>query len=134
LAGFFSSAVALNDDAIGCNPAPIAYLDQDPAILDAQNPFSEAMAEIKSMPGSPRRLAFTTAIRGLCNFVSQVPQAFVGRALICGLACHNHDMLLCRPSLRRFMGPSRRTVNDHLVHSRVLESRTESSRVPPWSI
>jgi hypothetical protein len=79
-------------------------------------------------------LAFTTAIRDFCNFVSQVPQAFVGRALICGIACPNDIILISRPSLRRFLGTSRHAVNDHLVHSRVLESRTECSRVPPWTM
>jgi hypothetical protein len=55
------------------------------------------MAEIKSMRGPPGRLAFTMAIRDHCNFVSQVPQAFVGRALICGIACQNHIMLTVLP-------------------------------------
>jgi hypothetical protein len=72
----------MDDDAIGCNHALIPYLDKDPDIIAAQNHFSEAMAEIKSVRGPSGRRAFTTAIRGLCNFVSQVPQAFVGRALI----------------------------------------------------
>jgi hypothetical protein len=126
--------MAMNDDAIGCNPALIPYLDKDPDIIAAQNHFSEGMAEIKSMRGPSGGLAFTTAVRGLYNFVSQVPQAFVGRALICGIACRNHIMLFCRSSLRRFLGMSRRTVKDHLVHSRVLESRTECSRIPPWTM
>jgi hypothetical protein len=124
----------MNDEAIRCNPALIPYLDKDPDIITAQNHFSEAMAEIKAMRAPSGGLAFTTAIRGLSNFVSQVPQAVVGWALICGIACHNDIMPICRPSLRRFLGTSRRTVNDHLVHSRVLESRTESSRAPPWTM
>jgi hypothetical protein len=90
----------MNNDAIGCNPALIPYLDKDREII------AGAMAEIKSMRGPSRRLAFTAAIRGLCNFVSQVPQAFVGRALICGMSGQNHIMRICRASLRRFLGTS----------------------------
>jgi hypothetical protein len=80
----------MNDDAIDCNRVLIPYRDEEPEILDAQNHFSEAMAEINSLRVQPGGLAFTTAIRGRCTFVSQVPQAFVGRALICGIECQNH--------------------------------------------
>jgi hypothetical protein len=68
----------------------IPYLDEDPDILDSQNDFAEAMAEIKSMRGPPGRLAFTAAIHDLCHFASQLPQAFVGRALICAIPCENY--------------------------------------------
>jgi hypothetical protein len=122
------------NDAIGCNPALIPYLDEGPDIIAAQNHFSEAVAEVKGMRGPPGGFAFTTAIRGLCNAVSQGPQTFVGRALIRGFACQNHIMVICRGSVRRFLGTSGRPVNDHLVHSRVVESRTECSRVRPWTM
>jgi hypothetical protein len=47
--------MAMNDDVIGCNPALIPYIDEGPDILDAQNHFSEAMAEIVDArtPGRP---------------------------------------------------------------------------------
>jgi hypothetical protein len=40
--------MAMNDDAIGCNPTLIPYLDEDPDILQAQSHFSEAMTEMLS--------------------------------------------------------------------------------------
>jgi hypothetical protein len=54
--------MAMNDDAIGCNPALIPYLDKDEDIIAAQNHFSEAMVEIKVMRGPSGGLAFITPI------------------------------------------------------------------------
>jgi hypothetical protein len=53
-------------------------------------------------------------MKELCNFVSQPPETFHRRALLCGIALQGNVMMVVEKSLIQFLGICQRTLNSNL--------------------
>lgn len=102
------------------NRAPLpnldAYIADDPPLAAAIQHFQSVSAGMKARRAHWTPEIFTAVLEQVNPFIFEAPQAFVGRALICGVAVHGDLMLIINESLQKLLGISARSIHFHLNH------------------